>query len=470
MPGSLQESITARAAGLLSRWRRFAGASPLRRLGAATLLAAWAALGAKGVGFVREVVVASAFGLADGVDVYLMAFVVVGFPLSILLNAAQTALVAALAASRPGRDASGAAMLDDARENEAVAYGTSVAATIAIAVVLTPLWLFVADQALPWIASGFDGAKRDALRHALWLLVPYTILNAVNLLAYSVLQARHRFGVVGLLPALTPLAICAVVLARPVDGAWQLLAAGLILGTAIECLAVNWIVRRGGLRARIAPNAGIFRRVRTATRQLLPGTLFIALGPLAEQAIAAGIGSGTNSALGYGNRIPASLSGVLVVAVGATVLPHFSALIAARDPGYTLHSLRKLARWLFIGGSLGGLALAAASSAITSVVFERGAFDAASTLRVAPVQAAYFLQLPFALVAMVGLRTLTAAGLNPAVSRLTAMTIVLQISLAWILGNRFGAPGIAAAATAATAFSACVAFVAADRELRRQAA
>jgi putative peptidoglycan lipid II flippase len=464
MPGSLQTSITARAAGLLSRWRRFAGASPLRRLGAATLLAAWAALGAKGVGFVREVVVASAFGLADGVDVYLMAFVVVGFPLSILLNAAQTALVAALAASRRG------AMLDEGRDNEAVAYGTSVAATIAIAVVLTPLWLFVADQALPWIASGFDVAKRDALRHALWLLVPYTILNAVNLLAYSVLQARHRFGVVGLLPALTPLAICAVVLARPVDGAWQLLAGGLILGTGIECLAVNWIVRRGGLRARIAPNADVFRRVRTATRQLLPGTLFIALGPLAEQAIAAGIGSGTNSALGYGNRIPASLSGVLVVAVGATVLPHFSALIAARNPGYTLHSLRKLARWLFIGGSLGGLALAAASTAITSVVFERGAFDAASTLRVAPVQAAYFLQLPFALVAMVGLRTLTAAGRNPAVSRLTAMTIVLQVSLAWTLGNRFGATGIAAAATAATAFSACVAFVAADRELRRQAA
>ena len=453
---------------LRARWRRFQSASPLRRLGAATLVAAAGALGAKGVGFVREVLVASAFGLADGVDVYLVAFVVVGFPLSILLNAAQPALVTALAGRPPG---------EDRADREAVAYGTSIAAIAGIAVVLTPLWLLAVGRALPWIAAGFDPAKREALRAALWLLVPYTILSAVNLLCYSVLQARHRFGVVGLMPALTPLAICAAVLAFRRPDVWPTLCAGLVAGTVLECVAVNALVLSGlardgrrPSRAWIAPRADVFRRVLTATRQLLPGTLFVAAGPLAEQAIAAGIGSGTNSALGYGNRLPGSLAAVVVVAVGATALPHFSGLIAAARAGYALHSLRKLTRWLFAAGAIAGLVLALASTTITRWVFERGAFDPASTLRVAPVQAAYFLQLPFALVQMVALRTLTAAGRNPAVSRLTAATIVLQMALAWLLGSRFGATGIAAAATVATALSALVARAVADRALRRQAA
>ncbi|HUN92580.1 MAG TPA: lipid II flippase MurJ [Burkholderiaceae bacterium] len=449
-------AFVLRAGALRARWRRFAGASPLRRLGHATLVSAVASLGAKGVGFVREIVVASAFGLADGVDVYLVAFVVVGFPLSILLNAAQTALVATLASGR-----------GDGRE--ARAYGTTLVATLAVALVATPLWLVATDLAMPWIASGFDHAKRDALRHALWLLLPYTAFNAVNLLGYAVLQARHRFGVVGLLPGITPLVICLVVATHPIPGAWQLLATGLVAGTALECLALGAVLHHDGVRVDVDPRGTDFRHVAAATLALLPGTLFVALGPLAEQSIAAALGSGTNSALGYGNRIPAALSGVVVMAVGTTVLPHFASLLAAGDAASCLHSLRKLGRLLFATGLLGAAVLALASTPITTAVYQRGAFVAAATPRVAAVQAAYFLQLPFSLLAMLAMRTLSAARRNDTVSVLTALTVVVQVALAWTLGTRYGAAGIATAATLATAFSAAAAFTTASRTLAASA-
>ncbi|HEX7156001.1 MAG TPA: lipid II flippase MurJ, partial [Burkholderiaceae bacterium] len=207
-------------------------------------------------------------------------------------------------------------------------------------------------------------------------------------------------------------------------------------------------------RPGIDAGSAAFRAVVRASVALLPGTVFVALGPLVEQAIAASLERGTVSSLGYGNRIPAAISGVLVSALGATVLPHFAVLLAQGDRAYCLHALRKLAAWLLGSGLVLGLALALASEPVIRLVFERGAFDGASTLRVAPVQQAYFLQLPVAMVAMLGARALAASGGHRQISIVTAASIVLQLALAWTLGRRFGAAGIAWAATLAMAAAA----------------
>jgi peptidoglycan biosynthesis protein MviN/MurJ (putative lipid II flippase) len=47
----------------------------------------------KGCGFLKEIVVATIFGLSGALDVYLVAYVVVGFPAGVLLNAATRHLL-----------------------------------------------------------------------------------------------------------------------------------------------------------------------------------------------------------------------------------------------------------------------------------------------------------------------------------------------------------------------------------------
>ena len=47
----------------------------------------------KAVAFVKEAVVASAFGVGSSMDSYLMALVVIGFPCGVLVNAAQTVFI-----------------------------------------------------------------------------------------------------------------------------------------------------------------------------------------------------------------------------------------------------------------------------------------------------------------------------------------------------------------------------------------
>ena len=436
------------------RWNAYAARSPLRRLGHAALVAAATSLLAKVLGFAKEVVVAAVFGLSGALDIYLVAFVLIGMPLSILLNAVQTTLIAHLAS---GLDADAAAGR----------FSATCLLTLAVLAVLLPIWLWALPHALPWVVSGFSADKQQALETALYWLIPYYFLNGFNLLGYGALQAKGRFLANGLLPAATPVVIMLAVLVWSTSGGWQLLAIALVAGSAIESLLLLAALSRLGLfSAQIRPSPKGMDPIIMASLALLPGTFMLALGPLVEQAIAAAMGEGSNAALAYGYKLPAALQGILLTAIGITALPYFSAQIGQGNHAYSLHSLNKIAGWLLAGGALLALPLGVFSSEIAALLYQRGAFDAAATGRVAPIQFAYFMQIPFALVTMLGIKTLAALNLNGLLSLYTALGVLLQALLAYALTARYGLPGIAWAAVIVSALLAITSYLTARRSLR----
>lgn len=440
----------------LQRWNVYSLRSPLRRLGHAALVAAATSLLAKVLGFAKEVVVAAAFGLSGALDIYLVAFVLIGMPLSILLNAVQTALIAHLSS---GLDADAAASR----------FSATYLLTLAVLAVLLPIWLWLLPHALPWVVSGFSADKQQALEAALYWLIPYYFLNGFNLLGYGALQARGRFLANGLLPAATPVVILLAVLVWGASGGWQLLAVALCAGTAIESLLLLVALSKLGLfSTRIRPNPKGMDKIIAASLALLPGTLMLALGPLVEQAIAAAMGEGSNAALAYGYKLPAALQSILGAAIGITVLPYFSAQIGQGNHAYCLHSLNKLAGWLLAGGTLLALPLGVFSSEIAALFYQRGAFDAAATGRVAPIQFAYFMQIPFVLMVWLGVKVMAALNLNGLLSLYTALGVLLQALLAYVFASSFGLPGIAWSAVIVSALLGIVSYLTARRSLRQQ--
>ena len=446
------------AATAQHRWRHVADRSPLSRLGQQAVLAAAMSVAAKTVGFGKEILVASAFGLSDGLEVYLVAFVLIGFPLSILLNAIQTTLISNLA-STGGNSARAGAV-----------YSAVALVSLGLTVVALPIWLLLLDRLLPLIAVGFAPDKLVQLKHAVWWLIPYYLCNGLNLLGYGVLQARQRFVLNGFLPALTPfVTILFVLFHRQIDD-WMVLVMALNAGTLAELLAINIILFRARLLAFPAHCKRELATVFRGARSLLPGTLVLAIGPVAEQSIAASLGGGAVAALGYGYRLPAALNGVVVTAIGITVLPAFVRLLAEGQLTYCRHSLEKAGRWLLAAGLLLACVLALLSDVIVTEVYQRGAFDLAASQRVVPIQQVYFFQLPFALIAMLSLRTLAALGRNAAVSLLMLATVVIHIALAFSLGHVLGPLGIACAATIASSFTAFAAFFWARWQLLKDSA
>lgn len=438
----------------ISRWNAWTSRSPLRRLGHDALLAAATSLFARILGFFKEIVVAAAFGLSGALDIYLVAFVLIGLPLSILINAVQTALIAHLAG---GLDA----------DTAANRFSATCLLTLAVLAVLLPIWLWVLPYLLPWLAAGFPPGKRQALETALYWLVPYYFLTGFNLLGYGALQARGRFLANGLLPAATPVVIMLAVLVWGASGGWQVLAVALTVGSAIEGLLLLIALSRLGLLALPARTSlkGM-DTIAMASLALLPGTLVQAFMPLVEQAIAAALGEGSNAALAYGYKLPAALQAILITTIGITALPYFSAQIGQGNHAYSLHSLNKLTLVLLAGGALLALPLGFFSMEITALLYQRGAFDAAATERVAPIQFAYFMQIPFALVTMLGIKTLAALNLNGLLSLYTALGVLLQALLAYALAARYGLPGIAWAAVIVSALFAITFYLTARRSLR----
>jgi putative peptidoglycan lipid II flippase len=455
-----EKAADSRMSGMLNqtvaRWRAWTSASPLRRLGHEALVAAGTSTFARVMAFLKEVVVAASFGLSDSLDVYLVAFVLISMPLGMLLNAVQTTLIAHLAG------------ITDA-EAAASRFIAACLLTLAALAVMLPVWLLFLPHALPWMASGFPPDKRQTLEAALYWLIPYYFLNGFNLLAYGALQARRRFFVNGLLPAITPVVIMLGVLGWGVTGDWHVLVASLAIGFAIESALLLAMLAR--LRLLAWPGLywhALARPIIGASLALIPGTLATAIGPAVEQAIAAALGEGSNAALAYGYKLPAALQTIVVTAIGITSLPFFATQLAQGKAAYGLHSLNKLAIVLVAGGIVLVAPLAFFSNDIVSLLYQRGAFDATATSRVAPIQFAYFIQVPFALLAMLGIKTLAALRLNGWLSFYTVMAVLLQSLLAYMLAGRLGPAGIAWAAVAGSALLGLVTYLTARVALRRK--
>ncbi len=77
------------------------------------------------------------------------------------------------------------------------------------------------------------------------------------------------------------------------------------------------------------------------------------------------------------------------------------------------------------------------------------------------------MQLPFALIAMLGVKVLAALGRNGLMSTYTTVAVCLQCTLAYGLGIRYGAMGIAWAATLVSALLAAVSYLTARINLHR---
>jgi putative peptidoglycan lipid II flippase len=332
---------------------------------------------------------------------------------------------------------------------------------------LLPVWLIALPNALPIITAGFPIEKREAVQATIYWLLPHYFINGANLLAYGVLQAKARYVANGLIPCVTPIATMVVLLATGASGSLAL-AISLVLGTSLEfvCLLIT-LYQVGYLRI---PGATEFQGLRNIARSvliLLPGTTIIALGPVVDQAIAATMGEGTNAALSYGLKLPTALQGVLSTAIAITALSYFAREVGHRNFTYCLNSLDKLTRWLIVSASTITLPLILFSEHIVALLFQRGAFDSAATAIVSPIQVAYFFQLPVALVSVLGLKTLAALGCNALISAYATGAVMLQALLVYLLGMRYGAPGIAWAATIVSAVLALASVLTARYVLKR---
>lgn len=398
----------------------------------------------KVLGILKDVVVAATFGASHSLDIYLLSFVLIGVPVSILVVAVQTVLIPKLINCPEGDAAS--------------LVNSTLKWSSLILLVVLPIWLLIIPELVGIFSMQASKEGVDALSSACRWLAPYYFFNGINLIIYGALQARKIFWPNAILPGLFPLALLITIFLMSENNLKTLLL-GTILGSFIELLILAFMYREKYQQNTMVSISKETKNVFLSAVPLIFGGVVMALGPVIEQMIAYRLGEGAVSLLNYGNRIPTALNNMLITAIGIVVLPHFTSVLTDKSSNECKRILIKLSvAALFIGGLL-ILPISLYAEQLMQALFERGKFSNSNAHLSSSVMRMYLIQLPMGLVGIICLRLLAAMGKTKAMTILSSGQVVLGLLLAYSLSQLMGIKGIALGSSIASIAVSAIFFV-----------
>lgn len=431
----------------LSRWGVWSKQSVNRRIFAAMLTVGSLTLVVKLAATARELVAAYQFGTGDALDAFLIAFLLPSFAIVVVAESFNAALMPTYIQVREHEGQEAAQRLF----SNAMVWSTVSLTAVSVLLAL------LAPYILPVIASGF-GPEKLALTYSLfYLFLPAVIINGLAVIWRAVLNAGERFALAAISPIMTPVAAVAGLLLA--GEAWGIYAfvAGTLGGFALEAGILAWSLKLKGF-SLIPRWNGIYPAMRQVIDQCVPmiaGAFVMSSTFLVDQSMAAMLGSGSVSALNYGNKVVALLTGVGSLALSTAVLPYFSRMVATGDWSGVRHTLKTYTRLILLATVPLTLLLAFFSEPLVSLLFQRGAFTTEDTRLVGQIQALFVLQIPFYMLSMLVVRLISSFRANKLLLWGAAINLPLNIALNYGFMRWFGVAGIALSTSVVVFISLC---------------
>jgi putative peptidoglycan lipid II flippase len=393
------------------------------------------------LGFARDAMLAALLGTGAVADAFLVAFQGVNVVRRLLTEGALNASL--VPAWLRVRETEGAAA--------AAAFAGNVLGTVNLAMFAM---VAVIGLGLPPLVAVLapDRAGDPAVQFAIEtarLMLPYVAFAGAVAVIVALLNAQGRFALTAFSPLLFNGALIVVMIAllvqrQDAESAARFLAITIGIAGLLQ-VAVVMVGRGGGLATPISTSFN--PRIRGFLGKAIPGMIASA-GPQLLILGGAVIASSSPSAVSwlyFANRLIELPLGLVGVAMGAVLVPELARGVRAGDRGAIAHAESRgleLSVGLALPATLGLIAL---SEPIVRVLFQHGAFTAADT--VATAQAMMWLAL--GLPAHVLVKALSPAFFAREDTRTplwaTLQGFAVAIVLAVMLGQAYGARGIAAA-------------------------
>lgn len=330
------------------------------------------------MGFARDVLSARMFGTSGVWDAFLYAFTVPNFLRRVVGEGALSGAFVPVYTE----------VLKQKGREEADRVGQ---------IMFTLLGLFLSGLTLLVLAgiqmvmSRFElPAKIEFTLSLLSILFPYIVFLAEVALSMGILNCHRHFLTPSLSPVLLNLMWMGGILffcprADTLAGKAHLLAVTVLLSGLIQ-LAVQIVPLRGlGFRLRMVFDF-FHPAIRKIYQLILPAVMGFAVTQvsiLIDMTLAFFLGDGANASLWYGNRLMQFPLALIGISMGTVLLPSFSSDAAEKDfekLNETLSFSLRATSLFVIPACLGLIFL---KNPIVRVLFERGEFDAESTVRTA---------------------------------------------------------------------------------------
>lgn len=393
---------------------------------------------AKGVSFFKDATVAQRFGTGDALDAFMLAFGFVSFAASVLAGGLPEAFLPLHSELSHRRGL---------RRSQRLAVQCTLAHAASLLGVGALIYGFAPDL-VRLTGTGFSPAKQALASEFMRALLVFMFCYGMSEQLCTWLRAEKSFALATGAPMLVPVCIIASLLATGGAPSIRVLTIGTNAGAMLLVLVLGVALWRQIPRAaawkwrclthwepdlrRVLGNAGPF---------LISGVIFSS-SVIVDQAMAAWLTPGSVAVLSYSEKLCGLVMALTAGSAGSALFPYFADAVARRDwPG--------LRRQMF--GSTGAillfavpmvLALQLLAPLVVRVLFERGAFDAESTSRVAGVLRFSALQIPFYITGMLVSRIAVSMQATGLMMVLAVGAVAVNAVLNWIFMRWIGLAGI----------------------------
>jgi len=393
-----------------------------------------ATLASRILGFVRDIVMARAFGAGPMTDAFFVAFRIPNLLRRLLAEGAISTAVIPIFTE----------YLERADRAE---FARMIRAVTGVATVVLCVVSGLGMMAAPWMvrvmAPGWsdDPGLIGLAGKLTTLMFPYLLLVGLAALAMGALNAQHRFFTAALGPAMLNIAMIASVLALAgrMSPPVLSLVVGVLVGGAGQLLVQLPELARLGVPLRPSVE-WTHPAIRMIAGRLWPAVFALAavqVTVLVNTLLASLLPEGTVSYLYYADRVMEFPLGVFGIALATAVLPRMAGQAARREHRALIDMLGfslRLSTFVALPAAVGLIAL---GRPIVSLLFERGQFTAADAVATTQALAGYAFGLPAFSASRIGAQTFFALGdtRTPVWAGLVsvAANIVFALLLMWPL-------------------------------------
>tara|TARA_R110000822_G_scaffold308909_2_gene437449 strand:+ start:3180 stop:4517 length:1338 start_codon:yes stop_codon:yes gene_type:complete len=389
----------------------------------------------KVVAFGKESLVASYFGLSLLLDTYFIAILIPSFIQNVFIGALKNLFIPNYITELRTTKQKGS-------------FQTIILLTITTLVVgLGILCIIFVEFFLDVVFPNHEIEYYDLIQKQFYYVLPCLLFWGYSGFLSGLLEIKKKYFISTISDIILPITTIAILLLFKDTFPETVLAIGLSIGSFLGFVFLLFAAIQNKVLELGKPLVN--SNIRIMFKQYLPKTtsgLLTGINPFVDQFFAAQLIIGSIAAMNYGIKIPSFFLGILILAIGNVLLPHFSELITENLKKAFLQLFKTL-KVVLIGSSVIILVVIIFSNDIIRILFERNEFSPDDTYVVSNIQKLVLISLPFNLATLICVKFLTAFNKNTFMAWVSFLNLFLNLSLNFILVKTLKVYGLVLATT-----------------------
>jgi len=390
----------------------------------------------KVLGFFKETVIASTFGLSELLDTFYIAILIPGFISTVFLGAFRNVFIPNYV-----RESKTSNKIGTFQSN-------GFLITLGVASLFTIIAVLFTDTYIETFFEGHTKSYYDLIKTQFYYVVPCILLWGFSSLLTGLLNIHDEFRLSTISGVFLPISVlfCLFVLKDSLQE--KVLAIGTLVGTTLTFMFLLIISIKKRIIILDKPN---FKSENTKLMfAQIPAKVssgfLTGLIPVTDQYFAAQLAIGSIAALNYGLKVPAFLTGIIIISMNNVILPYFSKL-AIENKKNAFEKLFMILKKLFLISTIIATIVIFFSSSLIELLFERNSFTSEDTAIVSKIQIIFLIYAPFTISGMVIVNFLTSINKNNFMAVVSFIAVILNIILDIIFMRFYGIYGIAISTT-----------------------